>query len=93
MGDGVGGSLGGAPHEPAKQIVFSEAHALLPEGEISTGTWSAWTAALKEKTGRKGRGLFMPLRKALTGQEHGPDMGVLLPLIGREAAIRRLSKA
>lgn len=72
---------------------ISEAHALLPAGEISTGTWSAWTAALKEKTGRKGRGLFMPLRKALTGQEHGPDMGVLLPLIGREAAIRRLSKA
>ena len=60
---------------------ISEAHALLPEGEISTGTWSAWTAALKEKTGRKGRGLFMPLRKALTGQQHGPDMSAVLPLL------------
>ena len=48
---------------------------------------------MKEASGRKGRGLFMPLRKALTGQEHGPDMGVILPLIGREAVVRRLSKA
>lgn len=71
---------------------IAEAHALLPEGDITAETWKAWTSALKDKTGRKGRGLFMPLRKALTGQQHGPDMGVLLPLIGREAVLRRLSK-
>ncbi len=70
---------------------IAQAKALLPEGEISAQSWSAWTGALKEKTGRKGRGLFMPLRKALTGQEHGPDMGTILPLIGRETVLSRLS--
>ncbi|RIJ15502.1 glutamate--tRNA ligase [Henriciella mobilis] len=70
-----------------------QASELLPEGEINSETWKNWTGALKEASGRKGRGLFMPLRKALTGQEHGPDMGVILPLIGREAVVRRLSKA
>ena len=53
--------------------------------------WSALTGALKERTGRKGRTLFLPLRQALTGQDHGPDMATLLPLIGREAALARLS--
>lgn len=58
-----------------------DAMALLPEGPFDAGTWSAWTAAVKQETGRKGRGLFMPLRKALTGQSHGPDMGALMPLL------------
>ncbi|MBF6602424.1 MAG: glutamate--tRNA ligase, partial [Sphingorhabdus sp.] len=49
--------------------------------------------ALKESTGRKGKTLFMPLRRALTGLDHGPDMGALLPLIGRDAAIERLITA
>ena len=69
----------------------AEAAALLPEGELTGETWSAWTGAVKEATGRKGRALFMTLRKALTGQEHGPDMGALLPLIGRERALKRLA--
>jgi len=55
--------------------------------------WHALTGALKEQTGRKGRPLFLPLRVALTGQEHGPDMKALLPLIGRERAIERLEAA
>ena len=55
--------------------------------------WQALTAMLKEATGRKGKPLFMPLRQALTGLEHGPDMSVLLPLIGRDAAIERLRGA
>lgn len=63
---------------------------LLPEGELTGETWSQWANAVKAETGRKGRGLFMTLRKALTGQEHGPDMGALLPLIGRERALKRL---
>ena len=63
---------------------------LLPEGELTGDSWSAWANAVKAETGRKGRGLFMPLRKALTGQEHGPDMSALLPLIGRERALARL---
>jgi glutamyl-tRNA synthetase len=52
--------------------------------------WGALTAALKETTGRKGKALFLPLRQALTGMDHGPDMKALLPLIGRDEAVRRL---
>ena len=55
--------------------------------------WKALTSALKEQTGRKGKALFLPLRLALTGREHGPDMAALLPLIGRDAALERLAAA
>ncbi|WP_375382677.1 glutamate--tRNA ligase [uncultured Sphingomonas sp.] len=55
--------------------------------------WHALTNRLKEATGRKGRALFLPLRRALTGLDHGPDMAALLPLIGRERAIERLAKS
>ena len=55
--------------------------------------WHALTGALKDRTGRKGRGLFLPLRVALTGQEHGPDMKALLPLIDRHVAVARLKAA
>jgi glutamyl-tRNA synthetase len=52
--------------------------------------WHALTAQLKDATGRKGKALFLPLRRALTGRDHGPDMAALLPLIGRDRAIARL---
>ncbi len=55
--------------------------------------WAGLTSALKAATGRKGKALFLPLRQALTGMNHGPDMGELLPLIGEEAAARRLERA
>lgn len=57
---------------------------------FDAGTWKAWTEVLKGETGRKGKALFLPLRLALTGHEHGPDMAALLPLIGRERALERL---
>jgi len=60
---------------------IAEAMKLLPEGPFDDDTWSTWTAAVKAATGRKGRGLFMPLRKALTGQKNGPDMASLMPLL------------
>ena len=56
----------------------------------STDPWHALTGALKEATGRKGRALFHPLRRALTGRDSGPDMAALLPLIGRDRTIERL---
>ncbi len=59
----------------------AEAMKLLPDGPFDSDTWSNWTAAVKDTTGRKGRGLFMPLRKALTGQSHGPDMSAVMPLL------------
>ena len=55
--------------------------------------WGALTAALKDATGRKGKMLFLPLRQALTGLDHGPDMGELLPLIGEAEARARLRAA
>lgn len=55
--------------------------------------WHALTQALKAESGRKGRALFLPLRVALTGRDHGPDMAALLPLIGRDRALARLAAA
>lgn len=55
--------------------------------------WSTLTGALKEATGRKGKPLFLPLRQALTGMDHGPDMKALLPLIGEAEARARLERA
>ncbi len=63
---------------------------LLPIGDWDNGTWKLWTAAVKDAAGVKGKALFMPLRQALTGADHGPEMGTLLPFIGREKASARL---
>jgi glutamyl-tRNA synthetase len=62
-----------------------------PESPWDQSTWGAWTTRLKEISGRKGRALFHPLRLALTGQEAGPELAALLPLIGRAKALARLS--
>ena len=59
----------------------AQALALLPARPFDDQTWGTWTNAVKEATGRKGKGLFMPLRLALTGQAHGPDMGSVMPLL------------
>ncbi len=58
-----------------------DAFANLPQRPFDQNTWPNWTGEMKEKTGRKGKTLFMPLRKALTGAAHGPDMKRLLPLL------------
>ena len=63
---------------------------LLPAEPWDQDTWGNWTTALKEETGRKGKALFLPLRQALTGQGHGPELKALLPLIGRARAEQRL---
>ncbi|MEI6484758.1 MAG: glutamate--tRNA ligase [Sphingomonadales bacterium] len=69
---------------------IAAAHAALADLGWGEDIWSRLVEALKANTGRKGKALFMPLRLALTGQPHGPDMAALLPLIGREAALARL---
>lgn len=76
--------------EPEDHAFLDMAAACLPDEPWDTATWQAWTSALKERSGRKGRALFMPLRKALTGEEHGPELAGLLPLIGRERTLARL---
>lgn len=67
--------------EPEDAEFVAQAMAMLPEGPLTGDSWSEWTAAVKDKTGRKGRGLFRPLRLALTGQERGPDIARVLPLL------------
>ncbi|HEY4166471.1 MAG TPA: glutamate--tRNA ligase [Reyranella sp.] len=62
----------------------------LPAEPWDAETWRNWTEAVKKTTGKKGKDLFMPLRLALTGLDHGPELKVLLPLIGRARVLRRL---
>jgi glutamyl-tRNA synthetase len=63
---------------------------LLPVEPWDGQTWSVWSSAVKQQTGAKGKALFSPLRLALTGREHGPELKHLLPLIGRARAAARL---
>ncbi|MEM6811999.1 MAG: glutamate--tRNA ligase [Pseudomonadota bacterium] len=63
---------------------------LLPEGPWNENTWNEWIGKIKEATDRKGKTLFMPLRQALTGMDHGPELPVLLPLLGPEKTKQRL---
>ena len=79
--------------DPADANYLRMAAAAAAEMSWNDDPWHILTGALKESSGRKGRALFLPLRVALTGQEHGPDMKALLPLIGRERAIARLKAA
>ena len=72
--------------DPEDAEFIAAAMALLPPPPYSETTWAEWTAAVKEATGRKGKGLFMPLRKALTGQAHGPEMAELMPLLSKVRA-------
>lgn len=59
----------------------TQALTLLPAKPWTTATWGEWTAVVKEATGRKGKGLFRPLRRALTGRETGPEMADVMPLL------------
>ena len=68
-----------------------EAAELLPLEPWDETTWGAWTGAVKQATGRKGKALFLPLRLALTGLDHGPELKALLPLIGHDRAAARLA--
>lgn len=69
---------------------LAQAADLLPPEPWDADTWAGFVERVKEATGRKGKALFMPLRKALTGRAHGPELALLLPLIGRERASSRL---
>ncbi len=65
----------------------AEAFALLPEPPYGPDTWSDWTAAVKDATGRKGKGLFMPLRKAVTGRQRGPEMADVMRLLQKKPTL------
>ena len=76
---------------PEDRGFIADAAGLLPAAPWDGTTWKTWTDAVKAATGRKGKVLFMPLRLALTGLDHGPELAHLLPLIGRERALERLT--
>ena len=79
-----------SPADAEDAAFVEQAIAHLPDDPWDGDTWSGWTSALKQATGRKGRALFMPLRLALTGREKGPELAPLLPLIGRRRTLDRL---
>ena len=63
----------------------------MPEGELTAETWNSWVALVSEKSGKKGKSLFHPLRLALTGKTQGPEVKNLLKYMGRERVRKRLS--
>lgn len=65
----------------------------LPDGDLTVDSWNIWLQEIKAQSDRKGKQLFMPIRLALTGMEHGPELPGLLPLIGRERILERLKAA
>ncbi|HVZ05206.1 glutamate--tRNA ligase [Hyphomicrobium sp.] len=83
----VGGNIEPVIEDSKLAVAAAETLPLEPWGE---STWSEWTAAVKSRTGAKGRALFHPLRLALTGRESGPELKALLPLIGRDRVLARL---
>lgn len=85
------GPLDPPPVDEADRAVLAAAAAAAPGIDWGADPWHALTGAVKAATGAKGRALFLPLRRALTARDHGPDMAELLPLIAREQAVARLS--
>ncbi|PKQ00105.1 MAG: glutamate--tRNA ligase, partial [Alphaproteobacteria bacterium HGW-Alphaproteobacteria-13] len=77
--------------DAADRDVLVAAAAAAPGLDWAADPWHALTGAVKAATGAKGRALFLPLRRALTGLDHGPDMAELLPLIAKSEAVARLS--
>ena len=76
--------------KPSDADYIKIAMELIPDDPWNDETWGLWTSAIKEKTGRKGKELFLPLREAFTGLNHGPEMKLLIQLLGREKIIERV---
>lgn len=86
----VDGELRETPDFSEEDCAFlREAFTLLPPAPWDHQTWKIWADSVKGATGRKGKNLFMPLRLALTGQAHGPELADLLVLIGPERTLSR----
>ncbi len=88
-----GGGLTGPDLSDEDKAFIGEAAKVFPADDVTLDTWKTWTDAVKTKTGRKGKQLFMPLRLVLTDQEHGPEMDRMLMLIGADKARDRLAQA
>jgi glutamyl-tRNA synthetase len=86
-------TLVAGPVEPVIEDADLAAKAvdLLPPGPFAEEAWPEWSKAVSVATGLQGRALFHPLRLALTGREHGPELKKLLPLIPRDKIVARLN--
>jgi glutamyl-tRNA synthetase len=62
----------------------AKAFSMLPDPPYGPETWADWTSAVKAATGRKGKALFMPLRKAVTGRQRGPEMADVMRLLQKK---------
>ncbi|MFT4718823.1 MAG: glutamyl-tRNA synthetase, partial [Rickettsiales bacterium] len=71
-------------------LFLKESSQLLPQDLNSDNSWNDWIQNIKKSSDRKGKDLFMPLRKAITGVEHGPELQCIITLIDREEIINRL---
>lgn len=89
----VEGPIAGDGVEAEDKQFCADAAQLAAQIDWGSDPWHALTDGLKATSGRKGRALFLPLRRALTGRDHGPDMAALLPLIGQPRAVERLRVA
>jgi len=89
----VTGPVAAPPFDPETCGFLELAGDTLAGMQWGEDPWQELAGELKQATGRKGKALFLPLRQALTGRDHGPDMGALLPLIGQDAAVERLRRA
>lgn len=87
----IEGPIAPPPFDAETRAYLAQAAAVAATIDWAGDPWHALSQALKEATGRKGKALFLPLRQALTGLDHGPDMAALLPLIGRDRGLARLT--
>jgi glutamyl-tRNA synthetase len=85
------GNVTGTVCDEDKEFI-SQAALALPEEPWDETTWKTWTNNVKNATERKGKQLFMPLRLALTGLDHGPEFAAILPLMGRKRVAARLAR-
>jgi glutamyl-tRNA synthetase len=91
--DVIAGTIDARALDAEDRAFVAQARDQLAGTAFDADVWRTWTAALKAASGRSGKALFLPLRRALTGRDHGPDMAALLPLIGRGRALARLRAA
>jgi glutamyl-tRNA synthetase len=82
-----------APAAQEDRAFLAQAAQVAETLDWSASPWAGLTARLKAESGRTGKALFLPLRRAITGRDHGPEMAALLPLIGKEACVKRLRAA
>ena len=73
-------------------ILIKSAIESIPEDPFTYETWDLWTKSINEKTGLKGRNLFMPLLLILTGKDKGPELKNFLPLLDKQTLLRKFGK-